>query len=53
MLGLTRVELGVVADNHHAIPLYKSFGFKSEGRMRADLFRQGAYADALTMARLR
>ncbi len=52
-LGLARVDLDVLADNHHAIRLYESFGFESEGRIRADNFRQGAYADALTMARLR
>jgi RimJ/RimL family protein N-acetyltransferase len=52
-LGLTRVDLGVLADNHHAIRLYEAFGFETEGRLRADIFRQGAYADGLTMARLR
>ncbi len=51
--GFSRVGLAVLADNHHAIRLYESFGFETEGRLRADVFRQGAYADALAMARLR
>ncbi len=52
-LGLARIGLGVLADNHHAIRLYESFGFETEGRLRSDVFRQGAYADVVTMARLR
>lgn len=52
-LGVSRVDLGVLADNQHAIRLYEAFGFETEGTLRADVFRQGAYADALTMARLR
>ncbi|MDE1906598.1 MAG: GNAT family N-acetyltransferase [Rhodospirillales bacterium] len=52
-LGLARVDLAVMADNHHAIRLYETFGFEAEGRIRGDVFRNGAYADSLTMARLR
>lgn len=52
-LGLSRVSLAVLEDQDHAIRLYKSFGFEVEGRLRADVFRNGGYADALAMARLR
>jgi putative acetyltransferase len=52
-LGLSRVALAVLADNPHAIRLYESFGFETEGTLRADIFRNGGYADALAMARLR
>ncbi len=52
-LGLSRVSLAALADNHHAIRLYEAFGFEMEGRMRADVFRNGAYADGVSMARLR
>ncbi|MDE1896548.1 MAG: GNAT family N-acetyltransferase [Rhodospirillales bacterium] len=52
-LGLARVDLAVMADNHHAIRLYETFGFEAEGRIRGDVFCNGAYADSLTMARLR
>ncbi|GAN81022.1 GNAT family N-acetyltransferase [Acidocella aminolytica] len=52
-LGLSRVSLAVLAENHPAIRLYESLGFETEGYLRADVFRNGAYADALAMARLR
>ncbi|WP_332697648.1 GNAT family N-acetyltransferase [Bosea sp. (in: a-proteobacteria)] len=51
--GLRRLELTVYADNAAAIALYRKFGFEPEGLLRAYAFRAGAYADALTMARLR
>lgn len=51
--GLKRLELTVYADNAAAIALYRKFGFEPEGLLRAYAFRAGAYADALTMARLR
>jgi putative acetyltransferase len=50
-LNLRRLQLGVLADNHPAIQLYQNAGFIIEGRKRADVFRAGAYADILLMAR--
>ena len=50
---LMRVELTVFADNARAIALYRRFGFREEGRMQAYAWRDGAYADCLSMARLR
>jgi L-phenylalanine/L-methionine N-acetyltransferase len=52
-LGLKRLELDVWADNPRAIALYKRFGFEREGLKRAEGFRDGAYVDAIAMARLR
>jgi putative acetyltransferase len=52
-LQLRRLELGVYADNARAIALYERFGFEREGLQRAYSWRNGAYADSLTMARLR
>ncbi len=52
-LNLKRLELGVYADNTHAIALYERFGFEREGLQRAYAWRDGAYADSLAMARLR
>ena len=52
-LNLKRVELSVYADNSRAIALYERFGFEREGVQRAYSWRNGAYADSLTMARLR
>lgn len=52
-LNLKRLELQVWADNYPAIALYEKFGFEREGVLRAEGFRDGAYADSLAMARLR
>jgi len=47
-----RLELTVYADNARAIALYGRFGFKQEGLHRGYALRDGAYVDALSMARL-
>jgi L-phenylalanine/L-methionine N-acetyltransferase len=47
-----RIELTVFADNARAIALYERHGFVREGVMRAFALRDGAYVDALAMARL-
>lgn len=52
-LNLKRLELTVFADNARAISLYRKFGFEQEGLLRSFAFRDGRYADALLMARLR
>jgi putative acetyltransferase len=48
-----RIELTVFVDNARAIALYRSLGFEEEGRLRGYAFRDGAYADVLSMARWR
>jgi putative acetyltransferase len=52
-LGLNRLTLTVLADNTAAVRLYERHGFKPEALKRADVFRAGAYADALAMARFK
>jgi putative acetyltransferase len=52
-MNIKRVELTVWSDNARAISLYESVGFEREGLLRAYAWRDGAYVDALTMARLR
>ena len=52
-LQLKRIELNVWADNAGAIALYERFGFEREGLHRAYVWRNGAYVDAVAMARLR
>ena len=51
-LGTTRVELTVYTDNAAAIALYEKFGFEIEGTHRHYAFRNGAYADSYSMARI-
>lgn len=52
-LQVRRVELTVFIDNEPAIGLYRSRGFEVEGTHRMFAFREGTYADAHTMARVR
>ena len=52
-LNLRRLELTVYTDNLAAITLYESFGFEREGIHRDYAYRDGAFVDALAMARLR
>jgi putative acetyltransferase len=52
-LNFKRVELTVWVDNQRAIALYERAGFEREGLLRAYAWRDGAYVDAISMARLR
>jgi putative acetyltransferase len=52
-LGLTRVELEVMADNVRAIKLYEASGFEHEGRKRKAIKRRQSHVDLLVMSRLR
>jgi putative acetyltransferase len=52
-LQLRRIELQVYAGNAAAIALYAKHGFVQEGLHRDYAYRDGAYIDALTMARIR
>jgi len=52
-LQLRRIELQVYADNVAGIALYARHGFVEEGRHRDFAFRDGAFVDAVSMARVR
>ena len=52
-INLTRLELTVYTDNVPAIKLYEKLGFEIEGTLRQYAFRDGAFADAYSMARIR
>jgi len=52
-LNIARLELTVYADNVRAIKLYEKFGFEIEGKLRMYAFRDGDFADALLMARIK
>jgi RimJ/RimL family protein N-acetyltransferase len=49
-LGLHRVYLKVRKDNSAAIRIYEACGFKLEGTLRDDIFKQGNFNDQLVMA---
>ncbi|WP_022794859.1 GNAT family N-acetyltransferase [Marinococcus halotolerans] len=51
-LGLFRLELDVVEGNTHAVQLYKSRGFETEGTLRKAHFARGAFHNVLVMGRL-
>ncbi len=51
-INLSRLELTVFCDNSPAIALYEKYGFEREGVLKRYAFRDGAYEDVITMARL-
>ncbi len=52
-LNITRVEMEVYTDNAPAIALYQKYGFVIEGTRRMFAFRDGHYADAHVMGRIK
>lgn len=52
-MNLNRVELHVFAKNERAIACYVKCGFVEEGRLRQDVYYEGAYHDVVVMAVLR
>jgi RimJ/RimL family protein N-acetyltransferase len=52
-LNLNRVWLHVGEDNPRAARVYQKVGFRTEGRLRQDIFHDGRYWDSLVMAVLR
>lgn len=52
-MNLERVALSVQADNLRAIRAYERVGFRHEGRLRREAYRDGAYIDVLEMGILR
>lgn len=51
-LGLNRIYLSVLSDNPAAIASYEKAGFRKEGLLRQDFFRQDRYLDVVLMAKL-
>ena len=52
-LNLARLGLSVFADNDPAIALYRSLGFREEGRLRQARFIAGRWIDVVLMGLLR
>ncbi len=52
-MNLHRVQLRVFDFNERAIRCYRRCGFREEGRLRQELYRDGAYHDVLLMGILR
>lgn len=50
-LMLVRIELGVYTDNHKAIKMYETFGFKKEGIKKYAVIKNGDYIDEIIMGR--
>jgi RimJ/RimL family protein N-acetyltransferase len=48
-LGLQRVYFEVLADNEPAIRLYEKVGFRTEGRLRSHVFKEGQFKDVVVM----
>lgn len=51
-LNLRKITAGMYADHHASRRLFEKAGFKSEGRLRKHLFRDGTYHDKLLMGLL-
>lgn len=49
-LNLNRMSLSVLSNNTRAVNLYKSLGFKEEGRLREAQFKNGRYVDVILMS---
>lgn len=52
-LNLNKIWLGVNAENKGAVASYKKSGFKEEGVLRDEIYRNGRYYDAIRMSILR
>jgi UDP-4-amino-4,6-dideoxy-N-acetyl-beta-L-altrosamine N-acetyltransferase len=52
-LNLNRLWLHVYEYNPRAIHVYEKLGFRAEGRLRQDTFREGRYWDTIVMGALR
>ena len=48
-MGLKRIYLSVLPDNHVAIHIYEKVGFKVEGRFKNHLFKKGRWRDMIVM----
>ena len=52
-LNLHKITLGVHADHRQAVQLYRSLGFRLEGTLKEQLFRDGKFRDKAVMGILR
>lgn len=52
-LNLNRISLQVLATNERALGLYRSLGFREEGRLREAQYKGGTYIDVVMMGILR
>ncbi len=51
-LNLHKISLSVLENNKRAIQLYERLGFRREGKLRDEQFRDGKYVDAVLMSLL-
>ena len=53
VLGLNRIFLNVDVENVYAIRIYEKLGFRHEGLLRQEMFKQGVYRNVAVMGLLR
>jgi RimJ/RimL family protein N-acetyltransferase len=52
-LGLHKITAGAYADHTASLQLFRSLGFQEEGRLRQQLYREGAFHDCIYMGLLK
>ena len=52
-LNMNKIWLGVNEQNTRAVKLYENFGFKKEGVLREEIYRNGRYYNAIRMGLLK
>lgn len=49
-LNIQKIKLSVLSDNKNAIYLYRNLGFKEEGILRKEVYKNNVYKDVIVMA---
>ncbi len=53
VLGLNKVYLRVIANNHRAVATYKRVGYSIDGTLRKEVYDNGKYEDVVIMSMLK
>ncbi|WGS65719.1 GNAT family N-acetyltransferase [Marinitoga aeolica] len=52
-LNIQKIKLEVISDNIRALKLYKKLGYKIEGTLKKEIFRNGNFFDLILLAKFR